>query len=73
MASYGGAFFKGGAGCFGLFVVLAVIALAVGGSVRADGLGIVLLIVIGGVIGMGVNWIYRKGRRDAERGPDEWR
>ena len=54
MTNGGKAFAKGGIGCLVGFVVLAV---AVGGSVHLN---------LGGVLGLIVNWIYQKGRRDAE-------
>lgn len=62
---------KGGVGCFLVFVVLALVTLAFGGSVHLDLGGVVLLFVIGGVIGLAVNWIYQKGKRDADFEDDE--
>ena len=65
MENKGSSFLKGGAGCFAAFVVLALLALLFGGSVHLDVGGVVILFVIGGIIGLVVNWIYQKGRRDA--------
>jgi hypothetical protein len=70
MENKGGAFLKGGAGCLAVFVVLALLALLFGGSVRLDLGGVMILFLIGGLIGLGVNWIYQKGKRDAS-GDDE--
>jgi membrane protease YdiL (CAAX protease family) len=39
---------------------------ALGGSVHLDLGGVVLLLLLGGVLGLIVHWIYQKGRRDAE-------
>jgi hypothetical protein len=64
----GSAFLKGAGGCFGVFAILAVIAVAAGGSAYIDAGGVVLLFVIGGVIGLVVNAIYQKGRKDIRRG-----
>ena len=65
MENKGSSFLKGGAGCFAVFVVLAILAVLFGGSVRLDFGGAVSLFVIGGIIGLVVNWIYQKGRSDA--------
>lgn len=64
MANEGKAFVKGGAGCLVVFAGLAVLALLFGGRAHIDLGGFVILLVIGGVIGLVVNWIYQKGRRD---------
>ena len=48
-----------------MFVVLALLALLFGGSVHLDSGGVLILFLIGGIIGLVVNWIYQKGRRDA--------
>lgn len=64
MAEEGKAFVKGGLGCLVAFIALAVLALITGGSVHMDGGGLILLLVIGGVIGLIVNWIYQRGKRD---------
>ncbi len=65
MADNGKAFVKGGVGCFIAFIVLAVIAVAFGGTAHIDLGGVVILFVIGGLIGLVVNAIYRKGKNDA--------
>lgn len=57
---------KGGVGCFVVFVVLGVLALLLGGNVHLDIGGVVLLFIIGGILGLVVNWIYQKGKRDAD-------
>ena len=54
------------------FLLLAVFTLAIGGSVYLDLGGVVMLLVIGGVIGLIVNSIYQRGRRDAAPPPPEW-
>lgn len=65
MKNKGCAFIKGGAGCFAAFATLALLVLIFGGSVEIDLAGAIFLFLIGGVIGLVVNWIYQKGRRDA--------
>ena len=66
MENKAGAFVKGGVGCFVVFVVLGVLALLLGGNVHLDIGGVVLLFIIGGILGLVVNWIYQKGKRDAD-------
>ncbi len=66
MANEGKAFLKGGAGCFVVFIVLGIFAVIFGGTVHLDAGGFIVLLVIGGLIGLAVNWIYQKGRRDAD-------
>ncbi len=66
MPNEGKAFMKGGAGCLVAFIVVGILVVIVGGSVRLDPVGVVFLLIIGGVIGLVVNWIYQKGRRDAD-------
>ena len=56
-------------GCILAFLVIGAIFLMIGGSVYIDAGGVVLQFVIGGIIGLIVNWIYQRGRRDAERRP----
>jgi hypothetical protein len=70
MKNKGSAFLKGGAGCFVVFIVLALLALLMGGSVRMNLGGVVLLFLIGGLIGLAVNWVYQKGRRDSSNEDD---
>ena len=55
------AFFKGGCGCLLAFVILAVLAVGLGGTAHGDPLGIVVLFLIGGVLGLFVRWIFKKG------------
>ena len=62
----GKAFLKGGVGCLLGFVILGLLAVVVGGSVTADAGGILLLFAIGGLIGLIVNWIYQKGRKNGD-------
>ncbi len=69
MANEGKAFLKGGVGCFAVFIVLGVLAVLLGGNMHLDLGGVVLLLVIGGIIGLIVNWIYQKGRRDGDDDP----
>lgn len=64
MTGKGKAIAKGGTGCLLGFVVLALISLLLGGTAHIDIGGAVLLFVIGGVIGLLVNWIYQKGKHD---------
>lgn len=66
MQNKGNAFAKGASGCFIAFLVLALITLVLGGSVNIDFGGAMMLLIIGGIIGLIVNWIYQKGRQDAE-------
>ncbi len=67
----GRSFLKGGAGCFVVFIVLALVAVVLGGSAHLDLVGVVLLFLIGGVVGLAVNWIYQKGRRSGSRRDDD--
>jgi len=67
-SSRGKAFVTGGLGCLGVFVVAALLP---GARAYADFGGIILLIVIGGVIGLVVNAIYQRGRRDASKDLDQ--
>ena len=66
MTNGGKAFAKGGIGCLVVFVVLAVLAVALGGHAHLDLVGVVMLLLLGGVLGLIVHWIYQKGRRDAD-------
>jgi len=66
MENKGKSFVKGGVGCLVAFLAMALLALVLGGSAHLDVGGVILLFVIGGLIGLVVNWIYQKGRRDAE-------
>ena len=62
MGEKSAAFAKGGCGCLLAFALLALIAIVLGGRVRIDLGGAVLLFVIGGIIGLVVLMIYNKGR-----------
>lgn len=61
-------FIKGGTGCLALFLVLALLALIFGGTVEIGWGSAVMLFIAGGIIGLVVNAIYQKGRRDASGG-----
>ena len=64
MAGEGKAALKGSAGCLVAFLALAFIAVLVGGRASIDAGGFVLLLLMGAVIGLIVNWIYQKGKKD---------
>ena len=68
MEGKGPAFLKGGCGCIVGFLVLGALAVLIGGNVRIDLGGAVILFVIGGVVGLIVLAIYNKGRKDAGGG-----
>ena len=67
MATGGQAFFKGGFGCIALFFVVGILCVAIGGHMYVDLGGLLILLVIGGVIGLIINAVYNKGRREALR------
>jgi hypothetical protein len=67
MPGKGKAFLKGGIGCLVIFAILAIIVVAADGSAELNAGGAVVLLFLGGVIGLLINWIYQKGRRDASR------
>lgn len=66
MPNEGQAFIKGGIGCFIVFIACAFIAVLFGGSAHLDFFGAILLLLIGGIIGLIVNWIYQKGKKDGK-------
>lgn len=70
------AFTQGGCGCLIAFGVGALLAVIMGGSVHIDPGGAILLFVMGGVIGLVVLSIhkrgYEKGRRDHGADDREW-
>ena len=66
MAGERNAAVKGSIGCLIAFVVLALLAVLVGGQAYMDFGGFILLLVIGAVIGLVVNWIYQRGKRDGD-------
>jgi hypothetical protein len=61
MADKGRAFVKGGLGCLLGFLAIGLLFVLLGGYMRIDLGGAILLFVIGGVIGLIVLAIYRKG------------
>lgn len=72
MPKQGEAFLKGGIGCLLAFGGMAACAVLVGGTAHIDIGGAVILLVIGGVIGLIINAIYQKGRKDGgDRDPNE--
>ena len=58
----GEAFVKGGCGCMVAFLVLGLLAVLVGGHMRIDIGGAIMLFVIGGIGGLVYLWIFNKGR-----------
>jgi hypothetical protein len=66
MADKGRAFVKGGFGCLLGFVAIGLLFVLLGGTMRIDLGGAILLFVIGGVIGLVLLAVYNKGRREAE-------
>ena len=64
MGDNASAFGKGGCGCLIVFAVLAFLAVLCGGTAHIDLGGAIALFVIGGIIGLIINMIYNKGRRD---------
>lgn len=58
-------FLKGGFGCLGLFVLMGLLALLVGGSFYLDPGGAVALFCVGGIIGLVYLWAKRRGRAEA--------
>jgi hypothetical protein len=70
MAEKGNAFLKGGCGCLVAFVVLGLSCALIGGNVRIDLGGAIMLFVVGGIIGLIVLAVYNKGRDDADKGND---
>ena len=65
------AFVKGGCGCLLAFLGLGLLAAVAGGHVHIDCGGAGILFLIGGVIGLIVLWVYKKGvRAGQEQGSD---
>ena len=66
---------KGGCGCLAAFLVVGLLFVMCGGSMRIDIGGAIMLFVIGGILGLIVYAIfnkgYRRGREDA-RWPDDF-
>jgi len=65
MPKEGKAFLTGGCGCLVLFTLFAGLVVMAGGSAHMDIGGIFLLMIIGGVIGLIINWVYQMGKKDA--------
>ena len=61
------AFVKGGFGCLGAFVAVGLLFVLFGGSMHIDIGGAVLLFAIGGLIGLIVLAVYRRGFREGRR------
>lgn len=59
------AFAKGGCGCLGLFVLLGLFALMLGGHFHIDPGGACCLFALGGIVGLIVLAIYNRGKKDA--------
>lgn len=55
------AFWKGGLGCLGIFIVVGLLIVLIGGHMRIDVGGAILLFAIGGILGLIVLAIFRKG------------
>ena len=60
------AFVKGGLWAWGVFLGLAFLAAIFGGTSHADFGGFVILFILGGIIGLIVRAIYKKGREDGK-------
>jgi hypothetical protein len=67
MAEKGSAFVKGGLGCLGAFLVVGLVFVVFGGTMRIDAGGAICLFVGGGAIGLVVLWIYNRGKRSGGR------
>jgi hypothetical protein len=65
------AFFKGGCGCLIAFLVVAALAVLMGGRAHIDAGGAICLFVVGGLLGLLVLAIYNRGWRDAGGPPKE--
>jgi hypothetical protein len=59
----GEAFAKGGFGCIAAFIAFGIFCVMVGGSVRIDLGGALMLFVIGGIIGLVALMVYSKGEQ----------
>ncbi len=72
MAGQGKAFVKGGCGCLGAFLVVGILFVLIGGSMRLDFCSAACLFAVGGVIGLIVwairNSGYRAGYDDRLKG-----
>ncbi len=65
MGNYGKSFIKGGLGCLLGFLALGLSCVLIGGYMHIDIFGAILLFVIGGCIGLIIQAVYQRGRRDA--------
>jgi hypothetical protein len=70
MAEAGKAFVKGGCGCLVGFVAIGLFTTVIGGSMRIDIGGAVLLFLVGGILGLVVLSIYREGVREGKKVSD---
>ncbi len=61
MSDKGGAFAKGGCGCLLAFLAIGFVVVLFGGNMWLDLGGAIMLFVIGGVIGLVVLAVYKKG------------
>jgi hypothetical protein len=69
-----GAFLRGGVGCLVAFLAIGFLFVLCGGSMHIDFGGVILLFVVGGIIGLIVYAVYRKGYlqgRREEPGPPQ--
>lgn len=62
------AFLKGGCGCFVAFLVIGLFLVMIGGSMHIDIGGAIMLFVIGGIVGLVVLAIYKKGKNSNNAG-----
>ena len=68
-----GAIVKGGCGCLVAFLVIGLLCVLIGGSMRIDICGAICLFVFGGIIGLIVFAIYNKGVRKGRDRIDDYR
>lgn len=65
------AFVVGGFAALAVFVFLACTAMITGGNAHIDAGGAMILFLFGGFVGLGLRWIYLRGRRDAYDGDED--
>ena len=65
------AFVKGGCGCLIGFIIIALLTVVVGGSAHIDIGGALLLFIIGGIAGLVVLRIYKKGYEEGHERSDQ--
>jgi hypothetical protein len=63
----GGAFLKGGGGCLAAFFAIGFLCVLLGGTMHIDLGGLLCLFVFGGIIGLVVFGIYRRGFQAGEQ------